>query len=236
MALPIDVHDIPTLVAMTDIGGNVARVRARIAGACERIGRDPAGVMLVAVSKTHSVEAVAAAYTAGVRDFGENRVQEAVQKVPGARNLGVDATWHLIGNLQRNKAATAVELFDVIHSVDSERLALAISERAEQRVRVFIEVNVAGEESKHGVAPEEAAPLAERVGAMPRLDLVGLMTVAPIVATAEEARPVFRRLRELRDAIGLPELSMGMTGDFEVAIEEGATVVRVGRAIFGERG
>ena len=221
---------------MTDIAGNVAIVRARITAACERAGRDPAGVTLIAVTKTHSAEAVAAAYAAGVRDFGENRVQEAVQKIPGARNLGVDATWHLIGNLQRNKAAAATARFDVIHSVDSERLALAISERAERLVRVFIEVNVAGEAAKHGVAPGDAAVLAERVGTMPHLDLVGLMTVAPVTVSPEEARPVFRRLRELRDAIGLPELSMGMTGDFEVAIEEGATVVRVGRAIFGERG
>ena len=222
---------------MTDIGGNVAHVRARITAACERAGRDPAGVTLIAVTKTHSAEAVAAAYTAGVRDFGENRVQEAGQKVAAARDLGVaDATWHLIGNLQRNKAAAAARLFDAIHSVDSERLALAISDRAERSVRVFIEVNVAGEASKHGVAPDGAAMLAERVGTMPHLDLVGLMTVAPVAVSPEEARPVFRRLRELRDAIGLPELSMGMTGDFEVAIEEGATVVRVGRAIFGERG
>jgi pyridoxal phosphate enzyme (YggS family) len=222
---------------VTDIGRNVAFVRARIAAACERVGRDPAGVTLIAVTKTHSAEAVVAAYGAGVRDFGENRVQEAQRKILAARGLGVDdATWHLIGNLQRNKAATAASMFDVIHSVDSERLALATSERAERSVQVFIEVNVAGEASKHGVSPGEAALLAERVGTMPHLDLVGLMTVAPIVSAAERARAVFRHLRELRDAIGLPELSMGMTGDFEVAIEEGATVVRVGRAIFGERG
>ncbi len=222
---------------MTDIADNITLVRARIAAACDRVGRDPASVTLIAVTKTHSAEAVAAAYAAGLRNFGENRVQEAVQKIPLARGLGVDAaTWHLIGNLQRNKAAAAVGLFDVIHSIDSERLALAISERADRAMRVFVEVNVSGEASKHGVPVGDAMALAERIGTMAHIDLVGLMTVAPIANSPEEARPVFRRLHELRDAIGLCELSMGMTGDFEVAVEEGATFVRVGRAIFGERG
>jgi pyridoxal phosphate enzyme (YggS family) len=192
-------------------------------------------VTLVGVTKTHPAEAIAAGYGAGLREFGENRVQEARPKIEALRERGVDATWHLVGHLQRNKAGAAVELFDVIHSVDSERLAQGINERSTHSVRVFIEVNVAGEASKHGVAPAETPRLAERIGNMRHAALAGLMTVAPIAHDPEDVRHVFQRLRELRDAIGLRELSMGMTDDFEVAIEEGATFVRVGRAIFGQR-
>jgi pyridoxal phosphate enzyme (YggS family) len=167
--------------------------------------------------------------------FGENRVQEATAKITSLREQGVDAEWHLIGNLQRNKAVAALDVFDVIHSVDSLRLAETLNERAISNPRVLIEVNVSGEATKHGVEPKEASALAQRLGAMRHIHLVGLMTVAPFTRDPEEARPFFRRLRELRDAIGLSDLSMGMTNDFEVAIEEGATFVRVGRAIFGER-
>jgi pyridoxal phosphate enzyme (YggS family) len=218
------------------IAENVRAVRTRMTEASIRGGRDPSAVTLIAVTKTHPVEAIAAAYAAGVRDFGENRVQEAASKVPVLREQCPEAAWHLIGHLQRNKVGSALELFDVIHSVDSLRVAEAINERATGPVRCFLEVNVAGEASKEGVALDQAALLAERIGALQRIDLVGLMTVAPAVANAEEVRPVFRRLRELAVAIGLRELSMGMTGDFDVAIEEGATAVRVGRAIFGQRG
>ena len=223
------------MISPEHIAENVVRVRARIAAACDRAGRDPADVTLIAVSKTHPPEAIAAAYAAGILDFGENRVQEATPKVPAARALGVEATWHLIGNLQRNKVAAALPLFDVIHSVDSLRLAEALNERSTAGARVLLEVNVSGETSKHGVSLEEAPDLAERIGHMRHIALLGLMTVAPIAAEPEDARPIFRRLRDLRDALGLRELSMGMTGDFEVAIEEGATFVRVGRAIFGAR-
>ena len=223
------------MISPEQIAENVVRVRARIAAACDRAGRDPADVTLIAVTKTHLAEAVAAAYAAGIRDFGENRVQEAAEKIPAARALGVEATWHLIGNLQRNKVAAALPLFDVIHSVDSLRLAEALNERSTAGARVLLEVNVSGEASKHGVSPEDAPDLAERIGHMRHIALLGLMTVAPIAAEPEDARPIFRRLRDLRDALGLRELSMGMTGDFEVAIEEGATFVRVGRAIFGAR-
>jgi pyridoxal phosphate enzyme (YggS family) len=217
------------------VAANAAAVRARIAAACDRAGRDPASVTLIAVTKTHPPEAVAAAYAAGVRDFGENRVQEAAAKIPAARALGVQAAWHLIGNLQRNKAAVARRMFDVIHSIDSLPLAETLSLRATEPVRVLVEVNVAGEATKHGVSPEDAPGLCAAVARLTHLDLIGLMTVAPIVAAPEDARPVFRRLRELRDALALRELSMGMTGDYEVAIEEGATFIRVGRAIFGAR-
>jgi pyridoxal phosphate enzyme (YggS family) len=218
-----------------DIAFNLADVRRRMAAAAERAGRTEHDITLIAVTKTHGVDAVAAAYAAGLRDFGENRVQEGAEKIGAARLRRLSATWHLIGHLQRNKVAAALSLFDILHSVDSERLAQAISDSASRPVRVLIEVNVAGEVPKFGVAPAEARKLAEAIGRLPNLELLGLMTVAPRVENPEDVRPYFRQLRELRDAIGLRELSMGMTGDFEVAIEEGATLVRVGRAIFGER-
>ncbi len=160
---------------------------------------------------------------------------EAAAKIGALRAQDVAPRWHLVGHLQRNKVAAALNLFDILHSVDSERLAEAISAQATRTVRVFIEVNVAGEASKFGVQPSEATGLAERIGALPNLDLLGLMTVAPQVDDPEDVRRVFRTLRELRDALGLRELSMGMTDDFEVAVEEGSTLVRVGRAIFGAR-
>ena len=215
---------------------NIAMVRARIATVCDRTGRDPAGVTLIGVSKTHHADAVATAHAAGVSDFGENRIQEAAPKIDELEARGIQPTWHLIGHLQRNKVATAVERFQHIHSVDSERLAVAIGERATTSIRIFIEVNVAGEPSKHGVDVADVATLVERVRGLPRLELIGLMTVAPAALDPDAIRPVFRTLKALADANGLAELSMGMTGDYEVAIEEGATFVRVGRAIFGERG
>jgi PLP dependent protein len=220
---------------MTDISRNLDAVRARIGAAAERAGRSRGDITLVGVSKTHPPDAVAAAFAAGLRDFGENRVQEAAAKIDALRTQDVTPRWHLVGHLQRNKVAAALNLFDILHSVDSERLAEAISAAATRSVRVFIEVNVAGEASKFGVAPGEAAGLAKRIGALPNLDLLGLMTVAPQVDDPEDVRRVFRALRELRDALGLRELSMGMTDDFEVAVEEGSTLVRVGRAIFGAR-
>lgn len=218
-----------------EIAANVEAVRARIAAAAERVGRDPGDITLIAVTKTHDAQAAALAYQAGVRHFGENRVQEARPKISLLREQGIKATWHLIGNLQTNKVKSAVACFDILHAVDSERLARAISQRATRPVPVLIEVNVAGEATKHGVPPGRAPALAEAVGDLPNIDLRGLMTVAPQVDDPEDVRPVFRRLRELRDTLGLRELSMGMTDDFEVAIEEGSTMVRVGRAIFGAR-
>ena len=218
-----------------DITERIEGVRARIDAACDRASRAPADVTLIAVSKTHPASMIAAAYAAGLRDFGENRVQEALPKIESLRAAGVTPRWHLLGHLQTNKIRAAIEGFDILHSIDSERLALAISERAERPVGVLIEVNVAGEASKYGVAPEDTLKLAERIGALPNINLGGLMTVAPQVDNPGDVRPFFRRLRELRDAIGLPELSMGMTDDFEVAVEEGSTLVRIGRALFGAR-
>lgn len=217
------------------IAANAVDVRARIAAACDRAGRDPARVTLVAVTKTHAAAVVADAFAAGLRDFGENRVQEALPKISELSACGMRPRWHLVGHLQTNKVPAAIEAFDILHGIDSERLAEVISRRAARPVTVLLEVNVAGEQAKHGVAPADAPAIAARIGGMPNLRLAGLMTVAPQVDDPEDVRPVFRRLRELRDAIGLPELSMGMTDDFEVAVEEGATMVRIGRAMFGPR-
>jgi pyridoxal phosphate enzyme (YggS family) len=220
---------------MIEIDLRLAEVRARIALAAGRAGRSSNDITLVGVTKTHAVDRIRAAWTAGLRDFGENRVQEAEQKIDALRGLEVPARWHLVGHLQRNKVPVAIGLFDILHSVDSERLAEAINAHAERPVRVLLEVNVAGEASKFGIAPQDVLKLAERVGRLPGLDLAGLMTVAPRADHPEDVRGVFRTLRHLRDAAGLHELSMGMTDDFEVAVEEGSTLVRVGRAIFGAR-
>lgn len=213
----------------------MAAVRARVRAAAERAGRDPQAVRLIAVSKTFPAEAVLAAYEAGQRDFGENRVQEAEAKAPAVAAAGVQPTWHLIGHLQTNKVRAALDRFAIIHSVDSVHLAAALSRRAAAAYPVLLEVNVAGEASKSGFAPDEVTDATERIRRLPNLDVRGLMTVAPLVADPEELRPVFRRLAELAQRLALPELSMGMSGDFEVAIEEGATLVRVGTVIFGRR-
>ena len=234
-------------VGLAHIADNLARVRAQIAAAAGRAGRPAADVTLVAVTKTRSPDEIRAAHVAGVRHFGENRVGEMAEKRPLLALEG--ATWHMVGHLQRRKAQQAVELFDIVHSVDSVRLARRLDALAAERERalpVLIEVNVSGEESKYGfrLAEREAldAAAAEIVG-LPHLRVEGLMTVAFIAADPEEVRPVFARLRELRDELRAryPEsdwrqLSMGMTDDYAVAIEEGATMVRVGRAIFGPRG
>ena len=219
----------------SDTAANISRVNARIATAAEGAGRLPGDITLVAVSKTHPAAAVAAAFEAGLRDFGENRVQEAASKIGALRAQSVTPRWHLVGHLQRNKVAVALDLFDILHSVDSERLAEAISAQATRPVRILIEVNVSGEVSKFGVPPDEVSGFAERTRGLRNIDLIGLMTVAPQVDDPEEVRSVFRTLRQLRDAVGLRDLSMGMTDDFEVAVEEGSTLVRVGRAIFGAR-
>ena len=217
-------------------------VQRRIEAACARAGRDPASVHLVAVSKTHGPDSIREANDCGLRIFGENKVQEAKAKIPlCAGNL----SWHLVGHLQRNKVCDAVQLFERIHSVDSLRLLETIDaacDEAGRHMPVLLEVNVSGESSKYGLAP---AAVPEILGAANRLmhvSIVGLMTMPPFAEEVEKARPYFRKLRELRDqwrealGIGLEELSMGMTHDFEVAIEEGATWIRVGTALFGERG
>ncbi len=211
----------------------LAQVRERIAAACERSGRSPQEVTLIAVSKGFGAAAVREAAAAGVTDIGENRVQEAADKRPELGNLG-GVTWHMIGHLQRNKVKAALGLFDVIHSVDSLRLAEAISNRALSNVPVFLEVNVSQEPTKTGFTIAEVADAYEAARRL-HLDIRGLMTVAPLAERAEDVRPIFRDLRQTARGLGLKQLSMGMTDDYEVAIEEGATHVRVGRAIFGER-
>jgi pyridoxal phosphate enzyme (YggS family) len=226
---------------------NLARVEDRIANAAARAKRDVSGLTLVAVSKTHPVEALLAAYELGVRHFGENRVEEASTKLPTFRQAIGDPTvvFHMIGHVQSRKAADAAAMFDRVHSVDSLKLAQRLSRFTPKPLSILLEVNVSGEASKGGFDGARRAELfsaIEAITPLPNLRLDGLMTMAPIVADPEQARPIFRALRELRDeievrysAIRLPHLSMGMTDDFEVAIEEGATLVRVGRAIFGER-
>ncbi len=224
-----------------DLAANIQSVQDRIRAACARAGRSADSVLLLAVAKTHPAEAVQAAANCGLTLFGENKVQEAKAKIPACPGR---LRWHLVGHLQTNKVRDAVELFEMIQSVDSLRLAEEINKRAEQvakRMPVLLEVNLAGEASKFGYAPERLLAELKDLNALPRLEVHGLMTVPPWSPVAENVRPYFRRLRELQqqceDALGAPllHLSMGMTGDFEIAIEEGATIVRVGTAIFGER-
>ena len=220
---------------VVSIAERLAAVRAEIAQICERADRDPAELRLVAVSKTQPTEAIREALAAGQVDFGENRVQEGIVKLdelddPG----GSGARVHLIGHLQRNKARFAGR-FASLQSVDSVRLAEAVARHLDAPLEALLEVNVTGEASKQGFAPDELAETLPRIAALPHLQVKGLMTIAPLVADPEEVRPVFRRLRELRDELGLRELSMGMSNDYAVAIEEGATIVRIGRAVFGER-
>jgi hypothetical protein len=229
------------------IADNLAEVRERICVAAHRAGRSPGDIALMAVSKTFSAERIREAYDAGARLFGENRVQEFAGKIDALRDLR-DAEFHLIGHLQSNKAAKAVELFAAVDSVDSLRLAQKLNASAQQsgkKISVLIEVNVAGEVAKSGVAPgsRELEELLSSAQALPHLEFRGLMTVPPFTDDPQQARPYFRQLRELRDhtaarklpAIDMGMLSMGMSHDFEVAIEEGSTCVRVGTAIFGER-
>jgi len=226
---------------MPDIKENVARVQERIASACQRCGRRPEDLKLLAISKTFPAECIRVGFEAGLRDFGENRVQEAQAKRPALSDLNI--TWHLVGHLQTNKARTARELFHWVHSVDSLRLAQKLEQTGAGRLPVLLEVNLGGEESKAGVGEKEIIPLAEQVSQLATLELRGLMVIPPFFDDPEQVRPYFRRLRELAreiDARNFPnvsvqELSMGMSHDFEVAIEEGSTIIRVGTAIFGAR-
>jgi pyridoxal phosphate enzyme (YggS family) len=219
----------------TGIGQNLAGIRKRIAKAAEKAGRSPSEVTLVAVTKTVDVAAIQEAFAAGLCHFGESRIQEAKDKIPALSCLERHPTWHLVGHLQTNKAKTAAEMFDVIHSVDSLKVAEAISQHAGRDMPVLVQVNVAGEASKYGFALQDTIAALEHIARLPHLRIKGLMTIAPYADDPEEVRPVFRRLRLMRDSLGLEHLSMGMSQDFEVAIEEGATLVRIGRAIFGER-
>jgi pyridoxal phosphate enzyme (YggS family) len=231
-------------MTQTSVRENLDRIRERIARAAARAGRTAEEITLIGVSKTHPASAIREAYETGIRHFGENRVQEWEGKRAGTEGLA--ANWHLIGHLQSNKTARAARLFHSIDSVDDFAIAQRLDRaRAEAgitgRLRVLIEVHVAPEETKSGVEINDLSALAESFAELPRLHLAGLMCIPPFLEDAERVRPYFRRLRELRDeltvklGIDLPVLSMGMSHDFEVAIEEGATEVRVGTALFGAR-
>jgi PLP dependent protein len=229
------------------IAENIASIRERMKAAATRAGRNVDNVTLMAVSKTVPPDLIRAAYSAGVRVFGENRIQEFAEKVDALRNLS-DAEWHMIGHLQTNKATKAAELFSAVDSIDSLRLAQKLNSAAQQTGRklgVLIEINVGGESAKSGVAPEsqELEKILQAAPLLDHLEIRGLMTIPPLTDDPQEARPYFLKLRELQKQIStrqLPEvdlhvLSMGMSHDFEIAIEEGSTCVRVGTAIFGER-
>lgn len=226
------------------ISENMRMVERQIETACAESGRQSGDVTLIAVSKTKPVEALQEAYAAGARDFGENKVQELLDKIP---QLPKDIRWHMIGHLQRNKVKYIIDKVYLIHSVDSFRLASEISKEAVKRnltVNIMIEVNVAGEESKFGVTVEETEQLVEEIAKLPGICIKGLMTIAPFVENSEENREYFSKLKSLSvdimtknidNRIMGDDLSMGMTGDYKVAVEEGATYVRVGTGIFGER-
>lgn len=231
--------------AQNELATRLVGIRARITAAAERSGRGAGEVKLIAISKTHPASVIKRAIELGATDLGENRVQEAEEKIS---IIGREAArWHLVGHLQANKARRAVNLFDVIHSLDSldlaRRLDRLCAEEGRERLAVLIQVDLGHEETKSGIDESELTHLVESLGPLSRLALVGLMTLPPFFDDPEQSRPFFRRLREMRDELaargafggGKGELSMGMTHDFEVAIEEGATMVRIGTAIFGER-
>jgi pyridoxal phosphate enzyme (YggS family) len=226
---------------MEDLSANLERILAQISAAARKAGRSPSDVQLVAISKTHDTDKVGAVYDAGQQIFGESRVQEARAKIP---LLPSNLRWHFVGHLQKNKIRHALPLFELFHSVDSLGLAQDVNRVAEEEglhPRVLLEVNVAGEGSKFGFKPEQLRAEMEQLLAFSRLSILGLMTIPPIAEETEASRKFFVQLRELRDRlqaefhVDLAQLSMGMTQDFPVAVEEGATLVRVGTAIFGER-
>lgn len=215
------------------IADNLQQLQQRIAGAAERSGRTTDDVRLVAVTKTVGVEEVEILYELGLREFGENRVHDAQPKIEAFAEKNL--TWHMIGSVQRRKAKDVAGLFDWVDSVDRYELAEALDRRCETRehpMPVLVEVNVSDETTKHGLRPDELDDVLERMGDLPHLRIEGLMTMAPFVADPETTRPVFAALRRLAEQVGLPELSMGMSNDFEVAIEEGATQVRIGSLLF----
>jgi len=226
---------------MGQIAQNLRSINSRIAAAADRAGRDPAGITLVAVSKLKPASLIRAAYEAGHRAFGENYAQELRDKAEELADL--DIRWHFIGGLQRNKAKYVAAVASMMETVDSSELAEALDRRAEARLACLIEVNVAGEASKSGVAPDEVGDLAQRILSLPNLELRGVMAIPPIEDDPERSRPYFRKLRDalnklnesIRLDVPLTELSMGMSHDFEIAVEEGATIVRIGTAVFGER-
>jgi hypothetical protein len=214
------------------IESNLREVESRLAKAAERVGRSPDEITLVVVTKTVPPQLIQEAFQAGARHFGENRLQEAKGKIPQLAELQPRPAWHMVGHLQTNKVKTAVEIFDLIESVDSVRLAELLNSHTQQKLPILLQINVASEVSKSGFTMAELPSALVRINQLANLEVKGLMTIAPLVDNPEEVRPVFRELRQLRGALGLAHLSMGMSDDFEVAVEEGATMIRIGRAIF----
>jgi pyridoxal phosphate enzyme (YggS family) len=228
---------------VTNIVQNLDRVQELLRKTALKCGRDPATIRLLAVSKTFPASVVDRAARAGQRSFGENRIQEAISKIPAVETEGLE--WHLVGHLQSNKARKAVEIFDVIETIDSLKIARRISrccEELKKEIEVLIQVNIGGERQKSGFAPSEVMAAVKEVEKLPVLRLTGLMTIPPLASEPEESRPFFKRMSSLLEEINagqsvhLTELSMGMSGDYLVAIEEGATIVRLGTSIFGPRG
>lgn len=214
---------------------NLRGIKGRMEKAALVSERDPASITLVGAVKTVPIEMLNVAYSLGINHFGENYVQEARSKKDELAQLGVIPTWRMIGHLQRNKVGDALALFDIIETVDSISLAETIARKTKKQMPIMLEVNMAGESSKSGFTQQGVVTAYETLKKIPELSIIGLMTIAPEVSDPEEVRPVFRQLRQLRDSLGLRELSMGMTDDFEVAIQEGATSIRIGRALFGFR-
>ncbi|HJX02920.1 MAG TPA: YggS family pyridoxal phosphate-dependent enzyme [Dehalococcoidia bacterium] len=220
---------------MNNIGDNLASLHECMHRACQRSGRDIAEITLVAVTKETDSAAVETAFRLGQSDFGENRVQEACLKIGQLQHLKPGVNWHMIGHLQSNKARQAMGLFDMIQSVDSVKLARLMNRQAVNNMPVLLQVDFTGGATRSGFSVEELRPAFEEISRLPKLSVRGLMTIAPLVDDPQKARPFFRRLRQLGEELRLEHLSMGMTDDFEVAIEEGATIIRIGRAIFGQR-
>ncbi len=218
-----------------DVKSNLEVVQKRIVQACTRAGRSPQEVTLIAVTKTVDPGTIELANSLGIRHFGESRIQDAEDKIKALTHLQPRPMWHMIGHLQSNKVKPALELFDIIQTIDSVALAESISKRAQKMRPILLQVNVSGEKTKSGLSLIETEPTFEAIAKLPNLKIQGLMTIAPLVENPDEVRLIFRKLKELKDYLHLEHLSMGMTDDFEVAIEEGATMIRIGRGIFGER-
>lgn len=227
-----------------DIRSNIEKIKEKIKEAAEKVGRSPEEIILLAASKTQPPEKIVQAYEAGVRYFGENRVQEGMKKIDQLKDKLPEAHWHLIGGLQTNKAKYTVKYFEMVHSLDRKELADELDKRAKKIGKVqdvLIEVNIGEEESKYGVKPEKLEELFEYSLKKENLNILGLMCIPPYFEDKEKSRPYFRKLREMKNMleekykVKLPHLSMGMSHDFDVAVEEGATIVRIGTAIFGER-
>jgi pyridoxal phosphate enzyme (YggS family) len=220
---------------VNSISNNIKNIQQRIEKACDRSHRSPGDITLVAVTKSVEATSIVSAYECGIKNFGENRVQSAEKKIQELSELKPYVTWHMIGHIQTNKVKPVTMFFDMIQSIDSIKLATVLNDHLRNPLPVLIQVNVSGETTKSGFSTGEVAGAIKEISRLPYLKVKGLMTIAPLSNNAEEVRPVFRTLRRIRDELSLEHLSMGMTDDYEIAIEEGATIVRIGRAIFGER-